>query len=196
MVKKSADPMTSDDIFRAIGDRQVTALMFHGQMTDLFDFLGLWGFKRMHEYQYFQESHSHRRLCEYYINHHNKLMGDGNPGSPQVIPPDWVQYSRFDVTPQIRKQAVEKAFKDYKGWEMETLELYSQYSRTLAESGMLADSSMVADLVVEVSEELKDLDWRILQLKSLSYDPTEIMRLQEDIYHRYKKKMSKLDLSE
>lgn len=122
--------------------------------------------------------------------------GGGPLAAPQVIPPDWVQYSRFDVTPQIRKQAVEKAFKDYKDWEMETLELYSQYSRTLAESGMLADSSMVADLVVEVSEELKDLDWRILQLKSLSYDPTEIMRLQEDIHHRYKKKMSKLDLSE
>lgn len=44
------EPKNCKDVFSVINTRQITALMFHDEMADLFDFLGLRGFKRMHEY--------------------------------------------------------------------------------------------------------------------------------------------------
>ena len=35
------EPKNCKDVFSAINTRQITALMFHDEMADLFDFLGL-----------------------------------------------------------------------------------------------------------------------------------------------------------
>lgn len=177
-----------EDIYKAIRDRQVSALMFHSQMADLFDFLGLMGFKRMHEYQYFAESAEHRGLCRYYINHHNKLLVGGHPQGPKVIPSEWGQYTRFDVTPQVRKQAVERSFNEYQEWESETKELYSQYSIALMNLGCVADSNKVCELVTDVDQELKYLDRMLLKLKAISFDAIGVMEMQEELHEHYAEK--------
>ena len=55
------EPKSCKDVYALINNRQTVALMFHDEMADLFDFLGLRGFKRMHEYQYMAESVEHRK---------------------------------------------------------------------------------------------------------------------------------------
>lgn len=45
---KPVSEMTCTEIFQEVGKRQVKALMFHDKMKDLYDFLGLAGFKRWH----------------------------------------------------------------------------------------------------------------------------------------------------
>ena len=50
--KSKLDVKTPEEIFREINKRFVGAIMMHGQFADYFDFLGLKGFKRMHEYQH------------------------------------------------------------------------------------------------------------------------------------------------
>lgn len=191
---KSLEEMTSEDIFMAIHNHQITALMFHTQMADLFDFLGLMGFKRMHEYQYFSESAEHRGLCRYYINHHNKLLVGGHPQGPEVIPPEWGQYTRFDVTPQVRKQAVEKAFKEYQEWESNTKKLYSKYSIALMNLGCVADSNKICDLVSDVDMELKHLDRLFLKLKAMSFDAVGIMEMQEELHEYYREKTKSIGI--
>lgn len=180
--------MSCEDIYKAIRDRQVSALMFHSQMADLFDFLGLMGFKRMHEYQYFSESAEGRGISRYYINHHNKLLVGGHPQGPKVIPSEWGQYTRFDVTPQVRKQAVERSFNEYQEWESETKELYSQYSKALADKGLIADSNKVCELVTDVDQELKYLDRMLLKLKAISFDAIGVMEMQEELHEHYAEK--------
>ena len=108
------EPKNCKDVFSVINTRQITALMFHDEMADLFDFLGLRGFKRMHEYQYLAESAEHRTLKRYYLNHHGMLLPDEEIEPVDVIPDDWYQYNRMDVTPAVRKQAVQKAMEQYK----------------------------------------------------------------------------------
>lgn len=185
---KNLKDMSCSDIFMAIHDRQITALMFHTQSADLFDFLGLMGFKRMHEYQYFVESAEHRGLCRYYINHHNQLMVGGHPKGPTVIPSEWGKYTRFDVTPQVRKQAIEKSFNDYRSWEAETKELYSQYSKALMDLGCVSDSIKVNELIKDVDMELKTLDRMILKLGSISFDLVGILGMQEELHEYYTEK--------
>lgn len=178
--------MSYEDIYKAIMDRQVSALMFHSQMADLFDFLGLMGFKGMHEYQYFSESAEGRGISRYYLNHHNKLLVGGHPQGPKVIPQEWGQYTRFDVTPQVRKQAVEKAFNEYQNWEMETKEMYSWYSKALADKGLIADSLRVGELVKDVDMELKNLNSLLLKLKAIAFDAVGVMDMQEELHEHYR----------
>lgn len=192
--KRVTEGMTTEDIFKAIHDRQITALMFHTQSADLFDFLGLMGFKRMHEYQYLSESAEHRGLCRYYINHHNKLLVGGHPQGPKVIPAEWGQYTRFDVTPQVRKQAVEKSFNEYQEWESETKELYSQYSIALMNLGCVADSNRICELVTDVDQELKYLDRILLKLKAISFDAIGMMDMQEELHEHYREKTKSLGI--
>ena len=192
---KSTEEMTSEDIFMALHDRQITALMFHTQSADLFDFLGLMGFKRMHEYQYFVESAEHRGICRYYINHHNKLLMGGHPEGPKVIPPEWGQHSRFDVTPQIRKQAIEKSFMDYQDWESETKALYSEYSKALMNLDCVADALKINELIKDVDQELKCLDRMILKLKSISFDAVGIMSMQDELHEYYREKTKSIGIS-
>ncbi len=186
------EEMTSEDIFGAIHDHQITALMFHSQMADLFDFLGLMGFKRMHEYQYLAESAEHRGLCRYYINHHNKLLVGEHPQGPKVIPAEWGQYTRFDVTPQVRKQAVEKAFNEYREWESETKKLYSGYSKALMNLDCVADALKINEYVKDVDQELKYLDRMLIKLKAISFDAVGMMDMQEELHEHYREKTKSL----
>lgn len=188
------ETMSCEEIFQAIRDRQITALMFHDQSSDLFDFLGLKGFKRMHEYQYLSESLEHRKLSRYYLNHHNRILGEGYIENPRAIPGDWGKYTRFEVTTNIRRQALEKSFIDYHNWESKTKELYCHYAKRLLDLGHVADFNEVNRLVEDVSLELKYLERMILSLRSISYDPIQIEAMQQELHDHYKCRMKELEL--
>lgn len=192
--RKSMETMSCEEIFQTLRDRQITALMFHDQSADLFDFLGLKGFKRMHEYQYVSESIGHRRLSEYYLNHHNKILPESYVENPRAIPGDWIKYTRFEVTTAIRRQAVEKSFIDYHNWESETREVYCHCAKRLWELGYLDDFNQVNCLVQDVSLELKYLERMIISLRSISYDPVQVEAMQQELHDHYKCKMEKLEI--
>ena len=50
--KSKADVQTTEDVFAEVNARYIAALMLHDQMANYFDFLGLHGYKRLHEHQY------------------------------------------------------------------------------------------------------------------------------------------------
>lgn len=62
--KSNLDVKTPKEIFAEINERFIGAVMMHGQFADYFDFLGLKGFKRMHEYQHIAESLERRKVCQ------------------------------------------------------------------------------------------------------------------------------------
>lgn len=72
--RSKTDVTDADAIFSEINSRFVAAIMMHGQMADYFDFLGLKGYKRIHEYQHIAESLERRKVCRYYIERHGKLF--------------------------------------------------------------------------------------------------------------------------
>lgn len=181
--------------YEEINSRQVTALMFHDQMADFFDFLGLMGFKRMHEYQYVAESAEHRATKRYFLNHHNRLLSEEHIEDPEVIPDSWYKYTRFDVSTQVRKQAVETAFDKYKEWETKTKECYEKHAKALMEAGYVADFMRVEELICDVDKELKHLERLTITLKSVAYDEVYIAELQHSMHEKYKKKIKKIGVS-
>lgn len=193
--KSNMDAGTVEEIFSQIKDRQIAALMFHGQMADYFDFLSLHGYKRLHEYRYFAESAEFRKTCRYYINHHGKLLPDTFTGQIKVVPDAWMTANRMSVGRSTKQKAVEDGFNQYREWENDTKAVYSRYAAKLRELGHEADAIMLDCLVEDVDRELKCLDRIILDLISSGYDMVYVVESQKEIHDKYKKKLREVDLN-
>lgn len=187
-VEKEAPNMTCREIFSYMISRQVHALMFHEQMANYFDFLGLHGFKRMHEYQYLCESVAFRKMQRFYINHHNELLEVGNVGDPEAVPQEWMKHKRSDVTPQIKKRSVKEAFEEYREWESSSERCLSKCAKALYEKGELMDHAYVMDMIEDVCCELKRIDRLMLKLSGVDYDMNYIEEIQDKLHEKYKKK--------
>lgn len=186
--------MTAIEIFSQINDRQIKALMFHNQMADYFDFLGLNGFKRVHEYQYFAESVAMRGIHRYVINHTNRLLLNNNTVNPNAIPATWNNYCRFDVDAGTRKSAVKEAFQKYYDWEYETLHFYECKFKELSELGCIAYTNKVMELIKDTDKELKHIARSIIKYKAADWDMTLIEEEQDAIHEHYKEKTKNLGI--
>lgn len=188
------EPKDCREVFSVIMARQITALMFHDEMADLFDFLGLRGFKRMHEYQYLAESAEHRGVSRYYMNHHGMLLDCGELDPITVIPDDWYKYTRDDVSATTRQQAVQRAMQQYRQWETDTKALYEKCAAHLISWKKIADFNKVNDLIKDVDEELKYLERLCLELQAVDYDCSYIETLQDKYHEKYKEKCKEIGI--
>ena len=190
--KSKRDVNSVESTFSEINARMIAALMFHDQMTDYFDFLGMKGYKRLHEYQYFAESLERKKLNQYYINHHNKLIPDIYSGQVTMIPENWQTANRISVGKSTKQKGIEDGFNQYHEWESETKNLYEHYSSRLREMGAVADAIMVEKLVEDVNSELKKLERIIVVLISSGYVMVYITESQQRIHDKYKAKLHEI----
>lgn len=190
--ESNRDVSSVESIFSEINARMIAALMFHDQMSDYFDFLGMKGYKRLHEYQYFSESMERKKINQYYINHHNKLIPNTYSGQVAMIPENWQTANRISVGKSTKQKGIEDGFNQYHDWEAETKSLYEHYSSRLREMGAVVDAIMVEKLVEDVDNELKKLERIIVDLISSGYDMVYITESQQGIHDKYKAKMSEI----
>lgn len=190
--KSKKDVDSVEAIFSEINARMIAALMFHDQMSDYFDFLGMKGYKKLHEYQYFAESLERKKLNQYYINHHSKLIPDTYSGQVAMIPENWQSANRISVGKSTKQKGIEDGFNQYREWELDTKNLYEHYSSRLREMGAVADAIVVEKLVEDVDNELKKLERIIIDLISSGYDMVYITESQQEIRNKYKAKMCEI----
>lgn len=190
--ESNRDVSSVESIFSEINARMIAALMFHDQMSDYFDFLGMKGYKRLHEYQYFCESMERKKINQYYINHHNKLIPNTYSGQVAMIPENWQTANRISVGKSTKQKGIEDGFNQYHEWEAETKSLYEHYSSQLREMGAVADAIMVEKLVEDVDNELKKLEKIVVDLISSGYDMVYITESQQGIHDKYRAKMSEI----
>lgn len=184
---------TADEVFQTIIEHLTKGVMFHDKMMDLFGFLGLYGFKKIHEYQYFSESIERRKAKCYVLEHMNLLVKDkADDVGLNFIPDAWYQYSRHDVTPEARKQYISPAFEAYRQWEEETKELLSYCANELMTMGQMSDFNEVMEMVEDVEEEIRKLEDLIHRLTSVDFDMQHLMDMQEKICHEYEEKLEEL----
>lgn len=185
--KSNMEAQTVEEIYNEINSRQIVALMFHRQMSDYFDFLGLMGYKRLHECQYLCECKENLNVSRYYINHHGRLLSDSFSGEVKMIPAAWLTANRMSVGRATKQKAVEDGFNTYHSWETETKAVYEKYAYRLREIGHEADAIFVDCLVEDVDKELKNVERIILDLISTGYDMVYIVESQKEIHDKYKK---------
>lgn len=181
---------SEDEIFECIVEHLTKGVKFHDKMMDLYGFLGLYGFKKMHEYQYYSESIERRKAKCYVLDHMNLLVPDTTDEEGlNFIPQSWYSYTRHDITPEARKQYIAPSFKGYQQWEEETKELLSYCANELMYMGKMSDFNEVMEMVDDVEGELRRLEDLMLKLKSVDFDIQYIMDMQEEICQEYEKKL-------
>lgn len=184
--------MTVEEIFSKISQRMIGGLMFHEQMSNYYDFLNLRGYKKCHEYHYLEETCEYKKLCKYYINHHNKLISKSSVDEPKVIPDSWYRYTRQDVDMSTKKTAIKNGINMWVEWEKETKKLYESMYIELMNIGEIAAMLYVKGLICDVDCELKKVERYALDRKSMDYDLAILIPEQHEIHEKYKEKIKEI----
>lgn len=161
--------------------------MFHDQMADMCEFLSLTGFRYWHEKQYLEESKEMQKTKRYFMSTHNKLIFIDDVEQPQeLIPDSWYSYTRLDVDAQILRQHTESGLMAYKIWEETSKRLYEQCAKALLEMGNVCDYAYIEKLIEDVNAELDQIYQWIAKFKSVDYDMTYIMEMQDKLSRKCK----------
>ena len=184
--------MTVDEIYTNLSKHMIQGIMTHEQLANYYDFLGLKGYKRCHEYHYLKETISYRKLCRYYINHHNKLINETEFEAPTIIPASWYRYTRQDVDANTKRNAIKTALDMWAEWEKSTKKLYEQSYKQLMELDEVASAMFVKGLICDVDCELKKVERYQLNKSATNYDMVIIIEEQHDKHEKYKKKIEEI----
>lgn len=184
--------MEVKEIYSKIASHMIKGMMIHAQMADYYDFLGLQGYKRCHEYHYFKESCAYRGVSRYFINHHNMLIPEERIEDPNLIPESWYDHTRDDVDMSTKKSAVKSGLTKWVEWERETKKLYEQMYHELMELNEVASACKIKELICDVDCELKMAERYWLNKEATGYDMVQIIDEQKRKHKKYQKKMEKI----
>lgn len=184
--------MDCGQLYSVMNKRMTTALMLHAEMSDYFNFMGLHGFKRMHEYQYFKESIGKRKLNRTYLDMHNKFISEKGHEKIDVIPVEWYKHTRMDIDDGILPKYTKMALNTYKQWEEETKELLENICHVILERGKISDYNIMLCYLDDVQCELKKIYRLVEELNGVGYDVLYIVEKQKEIHDCYKEKMKHL----
>jgi hypothetical protein len=184
--------MTVEEIFSLIVQHMIKGMMVHAQMADYFRFLSLDGYAECHEYHYSEESKNYRKLVEYYTKHYNKLVLETPIENPHIIPEDCSKFTRYEVTPEVRKNAVVAGFDKWMDWEIKTKRVYEGYCKELFSLGEIASMIELEKYVKDVDDEIEEGYKKIASLKSINYNISNIYDEQDDLYKKFKKKIKEV----
>ena len=180
--------MTCAEVFTKIDTHMKTGMILHDQLANYYDFLGLMGFKRIHEYHFLREAVSMRGLNRYVINHHNMLIDDGEMHIESAIPQAWHKSTRRDVGISTKRSAVKSGMEMWTDWERKTKKLYEECYCALCEAGEIAASRKIRQLVTDVDMELKEADRLALKMQAIDYDMQTMILMQDELHECYREK--------
>lgn len=186
--------MVVEEIFAKLKNHMLEGMVFHDQMARYYDFLSLKGYKRCHEYHYFEETIGYRKLCRYFMNCYQMFIPFSNMDNPKVIPENWYKYTRQEVDTGTKKSAIKTGIEKWVKWETETKQLYQDMYRELISIGEIAAAEFIVCYICDVDCELKYAKRKHLDLESISYDLPIIVTEQHELHEKYREKLEELNL--
>ena len=184
--------MTVEEVFSQVSKHMIDGIMIHSQLADYYNFIGLKGFSKCHEYHFLIENYNFRKLCYYYIKHFNKLIPELPNENPHVIPTTWFSHSRTDVDSNTRKTAIQGGIEKWVKWENDTKMFYQNMYKELIALNEIAAAMELKKYILDVDEELSMAQQKHLENKAIDYDIFDIVAKQEDVYKKYNKKIKEL----
>lgn len=186
---------TASEVFSKISSRLIEGMMLHDRLADYYDFLGLMGFKRIHEYHFLRDSADLRGVKRYYINHFNMLLPDGEVTPEWNIPESWAGHYREDVRIETKKNAVKAGTEKWSEWAHDTKRLYETCYRDLCDIDEIAAACKVKELIMDADMSAKCADRLSVRLKGMDYDMPTISIMQDEIHSEYKEKTKEIGIS-
>ena len=150
--------------------------MMHDQLYRMFLFLRLYKFAKFHKKQYREEDTAYKNLNKYYIRKQNKfIVENGVNASNHIIPLDWYSKTRYDLTSDEIRNAVQFSIGFWVDWERRTKELYAASYKKLLDFGYVAEAQHIGKLLKDVDKELSEAEDLQIRLNAIGYDLIEIM---------------------
>ena len=178
--------MTVEEIFTKLAAHMKEGTMYHCTFMKGYDFLGLYGFSKCHEYHYLEETKEYCELLHYYSSRYHKIILLQDIPKPDIIPNDWYKYTTMDVDANTRRNAVKIMMEKWVEWERATKKLYQEMFKELCEINEIAAADKVKCYIYDVDEELKHAEKKLIKLESIGYDAVTIIDWQQPMYKKYK----------
>lgn len=178
--------MTVEEIFSKLASHMVEGIMIHDDMANAYDFLGLCGFAKRHDYHHLEETKNYRCLSHYFSIHYHKLLKLEQLDQPKIIPETWHKYSTPDVDTNTKRNAVKDLMNKWVTWERDTKKLYQEMRQELCAIGEVASALKIDCFICDVDEELVWAEKKWMKLETLGYDIGTILKWSSEMYKKYK----------
>lgn len=178
--------MTVEEIFNKLASHMVEGIMYHDDMAKAYDFLGLSGFARCHDYHHICETKNYRKLSHYYATHFHKLIKLEQLDQPKIIPDNWYKYTTPDVDVATKRNAVKDLMAKWVSWEKETKTLYQSMRQELCAIGEVAAALYLECFIYDVDEELTWAQKKWIKFETLGYDIGAIIQCSDALHKKYK----------
>lgn len=153
-------------------------VMFHGEQTDVFEFLNYKGFAKIHRDRTYEEYKAFREMRDFLISSTNTVEKIPYSDRKNTIPDIFYSATKMQVKPQERKRYTKDSFDKYVAWENYALEKYKSIYSDLISAGDIATANKVGQLISDTSEELSDLNRLYIELENTEYGAHHLERIQ------------------
>lgn len=184
--------MTIEEIFNKIGTHMLEGLMFHDASAKAYDFLGLWGYAKCHDYHQLEEMLAYREFSHYYATHFFKLLQIEGFELPNLIPTTWFKYTAQAVDASTKKSAIKDLMIKWQNWEQSTKKLYQEMYVELTNISESAAALKIEKYLRDVDKELHNVQKEILALEAINYNLDIIIPEQSKLRNKYKKAIKQL----
>lgn len=150
--------MTLHEIYTALGNRMVGAMMIHSQLIQIFAFVDLLPDMRKQENQLQEETHGYSELCKYYIQHHHDILVANNPPQIDILDMPLLDKSTDDLTPEDKMRLIQYGMNEWIKWEKQSKILYEDSYRNLVDISEVASAEFITRFVRDVDLELKEAE--------------------------------------
>ena len=184
--------MGTQEIYKQIANKLLQGVMIHQEFITYYHFLGLQGYKTCQYYHYLEQVCRYQDFLCFYMEHTNKIIPKhftNNLSSTSIVPDNWYEYERFDVDSETKKNAVKSGFQKWLVWERDIKKFLQESYLELTNSTQIAFASKLQEYICDVTEQIKIIQNKYLNLKAINYDLTVIVEEQDDIKQKYEKKL-------
>lgn len=172
--------------------RLLEMAMFHEQAMNMYNFFGLNGFKRMHEYFYECNLKCFKKIKMHYVTRHNGIIVNSQIETPEVFPKEWANHKQSDLTNETAINLIKKIFEKAKTEEEQSKAFYSELSKEFLSAGATEDVETIEKLFTHLYQEMKCMDRLSLNMKKTEFNFDYILSVQLHLHEKYKKLTRKL----
>lgn len=179
--------MREVDEIRVVVNNMIEGTMFHNQMIQYFEYLGLRGFSDLQKIRFRDENYELVRLQRYVIDTYGVVVGESNPDRRSYIPTEWGDEVRERIDSRSRKDYVRFGVETWKDWEDKSKSVYGNAYFNLNDLRDAGGSERILKVVEDTEKELHFVYGLMDLLIYSDYDANVISLLDKDVVKMYEK---------
>jgi hypothetical protein len=176
--------MTLKEIYTALANRMVGAIMIHSQLVQIFAFVDLLPDMRKQESQLQEETHDYSELNKYYIQHHHNILIADNPPQIDILNLGLLKKSSDELSTEDKMYLIKYGMKEWIEWERKSKVIYEDSYRELLDISEVASADFVSRFVRDVDLELKEAEKIFRVREGIDWDLSAIYDKQARVNKR------------